>query len=288
MIAIPRTGTAVFLGALALASSACGGTHRDASATAAASSVPTTTTAESSPPATSTSAARSADKKKTAPVAGVRLPPGVVAEVGTVRITARRLEHWGVVRARMAAQSSTPRPLAPGAVPDPPSYDACITYLARRERVHPALNRSQLKKRCMQERKASERSALQMLIDHYWAREEARRAGVKVTAAEVEALLHHWFPTQAQLHRYLTFTGLGMPDELFVVENEVLRTDWYRAVLPAFDRLGQVKPESEQLVGEIDAEETHLNEAVVRRWAPRTICAASYELGYCWERPSGR
>jgi len=270
MLAISRLAATAALGLLVLALCACGATHRVGRRVASTASV-----------GVPTSGARLAGDSS--------LPPGVVALVGRNAITERELEHWAAVEAVTELPMPT-RPLPLGVVPDPPGYKSCIAYLAKTAesgRERPVPDGAQLKQRCEQEHEALQQAALAELIRHDWEREEARKERLSVTSAEVEAAILRRFSSEADLRRYLSLTRLRMSDERFLIGEETLDERWYRANIPAYAKLARVKPESEQLVGEIDRGRGSLDERVAETWRPRTRCSTGYVLPECSEYKEG-
>jgi hypothetical protein len=216
-----------------------------------------------------------------------RLPAGVAARVGGNSIAKQTLEHWIGVQAVVQYQSRPERPVPRGVIPKPPGYRDCIAYLAaiaQARQTRPEPDTAQLDHQCAQKHETLRRSMLEMLINHFWVKEEAAKAGVRVTAREINQVLRRRFPTEAELHRFLAFTGVHVSDERFLLGNVLLLAKWQRASLPVYDRLRRSKPpESAQMAEEVDVELGKLSESMKRRWTPRTRCGASYVVALCSE-----
>jgi hypothetical protein len=220
-------------------------------------------------------------------VGDIRLPAGVAARVGGNSIAKQTLEHWIGVQAVVQYRPRPARPVPRGVIPKPPRYRDCIAYLAaiaRAMQTRPEPDTAQLAHQCAQKHETLRRSMLEMLINHFWVKEEAAKAGVRVTAREINQVLRRQFPTEAELHRFLAFTGVHASDERFLLGNVLLLAKWQRASLPVYDRLRRSKPpESAQMAEEVDVELGKLSESMKRTWTPRTHCGASYVIALCSE-----
>jgi hypothetical protein len=220
-------------------------------------------------------------------VSDSRLPAGVVARVGRISIAKQTLEHWIGVQAVVQHQSRPTRPVPRGVVPKPPGYRGCIAYLAaiaKARQAQPEPNAAQLDRQCAQKHETLLRSMLEMLINHFWVKEEAVRAGTAVTAREINQALRWQFPAETELHRFLAFTGLHASDERFILENVLLLGKWQYASLPVYARLRRSKPpETARMAEEVDIELGKLSESMRKRWIPRTHCRARYVVPLCSE-----
>jgi len=265
MQAILRLGTVPLLcGVLVLGLSACGDTHHGKGTTA-----------------------RTPADRATAGTTPGGLPAGVVARVGSNFIAKQTLEHWIGVQAVIQYQPGPTRPVPRGLVPKPPGYRDCIAYLAAiamAKQTGPVPDAAQLKDQCEQEHEALLQQMLEMLITHYWVKEEAAKAGVAVTTREIRQALRRRFPTEAKLHRYLAFTRQHASDERLMLEDKLLLVRWQHASLPVYARLRRSKrPESAQMATEVDSELQELSDDMTESWTPRTLCRARYVVTLCSE-----
>lgn len=215
------------------------------------------------------------------------LGPGIVARVGRKAISRHTLDHWIGVLAVMQREPRPKRPVPRGVVPQPPDYRGCIEYLGALERARHGQvppSSTQLKQRCELYRATLSQQALELLITHCWVREEAARAGVAVSAQAVGNALRREFPKMADLRRFLAFSRLRLSDRTLVLEDQLLRDRWPRSTLPAYARLRRSKrPETPQMVAEVDNELARLQAAMTARWRPRTRCRAGYVISTCSE-----
>jgi hypothetical protein len=141
-----------------------------------------------------------------------------------------------------------------------------------------------LKIQCEQEHERLLRQMMEILISHYWVVEEARKAGVTLTRAEINRALHLQFPQIAEFRRWLAYTRLQPSDEKFTLEGELLLEKWRESTLPVFARLHRDKgPETMQMAGEVDDETTHLAAALTKRWTAKTSCRSGYLVPFCSE-----
>lgn len=171
--------------------------------------------------------------------AGSGLPDEVVVRVGRNLITRQALAHW----MRVEADLQSPGTPAPG-------QDAAL-----REET------------------------LEILILHYWVKEEATNAGVAVSARELNRVLKRAFPTAAKPP---VSGGLRASDEAFVLDDDLLLEKWRRTTLPVYARLRRSKgPESAETVGEVHSEIAKLTARMTDRWTPRTQCRAGYLIALC-------
>jgi hypothetical protein len=213
--------------------------------------------------------------------------PGVIAVVGQNSINKQTLDHWIKVEAAIQYQARPARPVPRGVVPDPPRYHDCVEYLAELEKARharPTPNAASLKAQCERKRKSLSTQALEKLIVHYWIHEDAAKDGIKMTPRDVAQALDKRFPTEAGLHRFLAYTGMHRSDERVILEEELLRDKWQRAILPVYTRVRRIKSlETDQMVGEVDHELSMLTIRVTDKWTPQTHCRSAYVVRVCSE-----
>jgi hypothetical protein len=211
------------------------------------------------------------------------LSAAVVARVGRWTITETELEHWMAVEATIEWEPRPTRPMPAGVIPTPPGYQACVGYAIAQARAQhtPPSPVSELKAACQARHRALQRLALGMLITDYWIQEEARKASVAVTPAEVLRAVHRQYPA-ATLDQYLALTKLHEDDLTFLFAGPLLLSKVRFAVLPVYKQLRSPKTgESPALVEEVDNELQKFAVALPRTWKPRTDCKPAYAIRLC-------
>jgi foldase protein PrsA len=157
------------------------------------------------------------------------IPGDAVVQVGGTSITKATFSHWlGVAAASSAA--STPGKPAQAAVPDPPSYTACIAHLEATA-PKPAKGQSkptaaQLKSQCEQQYQTLKQEVLGFLISSQWVAGEASDQGVKASDKEVkqrfEQIKKQQFPKEAEFQKFLQSSGQTISDLLLRVKLNLL------------------------------------------------------------------
>jgi foldase protein PrsA len=148
---------------------------------------------------------------------GSNVPGNSVASVVGNPITTQAFDHWMYVAAKSQAAQN---PGAPVIVPnDPPDFTNCVAQ-ARKE--IPSLAKTaatQLKSDCKQLFTSLSGQVMTFLIKAYWYQLEARKDGIVVTDAQVQAAFDkakkQQFQTPAQFQQFLTQTGQTTQDILF-------------------------------------------------------------------------
>ena len=209
----------------------------------------------------------------------------VVAQVGGSSISKATLDHWTRVEAVLAYKVIPRQPVPSGVVPDPPSYTACIAYLAAAPKIvtpqpvkgQPKPTTAQLTTRCRQRYEELQRKALGILIDYYWINGEVADQGVKVTGMEtqksLESFVHKEFPNETEFHKYLTYTGMSVSDVLFIMRDTILTTKLQRIL----EKVGK------GLTGQQQQQQAVLKFAkeFQKHWTARTNCHTGYVVPYC-------
>jgi foldase protein PrsA len=152
------------------------------------------------------------------------IPGDAVVTVDGKSITKATYNHWlGVAAASTAATSSKP------AVPEPPSYTACIAQAkaaAKPVKGQAAPSEAQLKSQCEQEYKSLQQEVLGFLISSNWVLGEAGSLGVKVSDAEVkkqfEKIKNQQFPKAVEFEKFLKMSGQTVSDLLLRVKLNLL------------------------------------------------------------------
>ncbi|HKF80993.1 MAG TPA: peptidyl-prolyl cis-trans isomerase [Thermoleophilaceae bacterium] len=153
---------------------------------------------------------------------GNDVPAGSVAKVGDETITKKDFDKWLTTAASGQSQGG------PAVVPDPPSYERCVSAKGKQ----PSQSRSkpseaQLKKQCKQEYDQLKGQVMQFLIQSAWVQQEADARGVKVSNAEVKRSLEDQkkqaFPNEKAYKKFLASSGMSEEDILFRVKLDQLQ-----------------------------------------------------------------
>ncbi len=159
---------------------------------------------------------------------GSSIPSDSIAKVGNVTITKAAFNHWLTVAQKSAsAGSSTPTQIAPL---DPPNFTQCVAFHQRTDpkpaKGQPNPTPASLKANCQQLYNSARDQVVPFLVTADWLQGEAADQGVKVTAAEVEAMLKkieaQRFPTPSQLAQFLASSGETNADLLYRVRIDTL------------------------------------------------------------------
>ncbi len=160
----------------------------------------------------------------------IDLPAGVVAEVGHTPITPAMLDHQMIAKLGIDYHDITSHEAPTALLAGPPDHASCVTELERIVAKPDAkkLTGAQIKKLCGELYDAIEEQALTYLISAQSTLVEAARYGVTVSKEEVEQEFERMrarqFPTEAELHAYLTQRHLTLADELLEAKLEALNT----------------------------------------------------------------
>ena len=155
------------------------------------------------------------------------IPGDAVVQVNGHSITKATFNHWmGVASASSNTTGATAKP----AIPEPPSYAACIAHLQASEpkpvKGQAAPTTTQLKAQCEQQYKALQQEVLGFLVSAEWVIGEASHVGVKVTDTEVKKkfaeVKTQQFPKAAEFEKFLATSGQSVSDLLLRVKLNLL------------------------------------------------------------------
>jgi foldase protein PrsA len=153
------------------------------------------------------------------------LPGDAVVSVDGKSITKDVFSHWMGVAAASTATTTGSKP----AVPEPPSYTACIASAraaAKLAKGRKTPTEAELKSQCEQEYKSLQQEVLGFLISSNWVLGEASSLGVKVSDAEVkkqfEKIKDQQFPKAAEFEKFLKTSGQTVSDLLLRVKLNLL------------------------------------------------------------------
>ena len=157
---------------------------------------------------------------------GGGIPGNAVVQVGGTPITKSAFEHWMSVAASSTAGTTGAKP----AIPDPPTYTACIAHLKatapKPAKGQTAPTEAALKTQCEQQYKSLQQEVLGFLISSSWVLGEAESLGVKVSDKEVkkqfEQIKNQQFPKAAEFQKFLATSGQSVSDLLLRVKLNLL------------------------------------------------------------------
>jgi foldase protein PrsA len=142
------------------------------------------------------------------------VPSNAIAVVGSFAISQKSFAHWLVIASRLPYVNSG---TTPPAVPDPPSYKACIAATraeyAKGAKIPSAIA---LGAQCASRYSQLSQEVITLLAQDAWVQGEAYDEHARVTPAQVDAA---WtsqsktqFPTKAKLDNYLAESGFTVAD----------------------------------------------------------------------------
>ena len=155
------------------------------------------------------------------------IPGDAVVQVNGHSITKATFNHWmGVASASSNTAGTTAKP----AIPEPPSYTACIAHLQasapKPVKGQAAPTTAQLKTQCEQQYKALQQEVLGFLVSAEWVIGEASHLGVKASDAEVKKkfaeIKTQQFPKAAEFEKFLATSGQSLSDLLLRVKLNLL------------------------------------------------------------------
>ena len=155
------------------------------------------------------------------------IPGDAVVQVNGHSITKATFAHWMGVASVSSNTTGTP---AKPAIPEPPSYAACIAHLQasapKPVKGQAAPTTTQLKAQCEQQYKALQQEVLGFLVSAEWVIGEASHVGVKVTDTEVKKkfaeVKTQQFPKAAEFEKFLATSGQSVSDLLLRVKLNLL------------------------------------------------------------------
>jgi hypothetical protein len=195
----------------------------------------------------------------------------VVVKIGDTTITKAALERWTNIEAVVTYNPDPQQPVPKGAIPHPPHFTSCISFLrATAPRSGARVSTGQLESACRNQYKVLRNQILEILITTRWLTSEAKARGLEVTAAEVRRVVHKKFKTPVALRRFLEYTGEKDDDEVFLLKRTMQAnrfTAWFKkpGVSPAQAEKAQIAFFSQ----------------TVKRWTARTSCSKGYVVTQC-------
>jgi hypothetical protein len=210
-------------------------------------------------------------KRNTAGAHGL-LPAGVVAQVGSTRITRSTYDHWMRIGAATVEMPVPGRPLPQPIAYRPPKFTACVDHL--RARTAKSTPTATLRARCRATYKSIHARILNFLITGFWLRGQAAEQGVSVSEAEVRRTLdeerHRYYPSAASFGILLQASHQTISDLMFALETQTLSAK----LLEKFTRAQHRRLSEQQTIA-------GFNRAIRTSWIPRTICAPGYVVSDC-------
>jgi foldase protein PrsA len=202
-----------------------------------------------------------------------------VVQVGANSISKAMVDHWTRIEAVLTYKVIPRQPVPRGVVPDPPKYTACIAYLEANApqpvKGQSKPTASQLKSQCQQRYVGLQRKVLSILITFDWMSGEIADQGAKVTDGEVKQAFqrfeHEEFSTEADFHKYLTYTGMSISDVLLLMRNTVLGTKLQQKALA---KKGPTVQQQEQAFARFAGE-------FRKKWTAKTSCRTGYVVPGC-------
>jgi foldase protein PrsA len=179
---------------------------------------------------------------------GGGIPGNAVVNVGGTPITKVTFAHWMSVASASSATASgaaAPKP----AVPEPPSYTACIAHLQANQ-PKPAKGvtvpgPARFKSECETQYKSLQQEVLGFLISSQWVIGEASSLGVKVSDTEVkkrfEQIKSQQFPKPAEFEKFLASSGQSVSDLLLRVKLNLLSSKIQQKIVKSKSNVTQAQ-----------------------------------------------
>jgi foldase protein PrsA len=153
------------------------------------------------------------------------IPGNAVVQVGSTPVTKDAFNHWMGIAATASSPTAGATAAKP-AIPEPPTYKACIAHLQATTpapaKGQTAPTTAQLKSQCEQQYKQLQQQVLGFLISSDWVIGEAAHLGVKVSDSEVhkqfQKIKSQQFPRPAEFEKFLKSTGQTTSDLLLRVK----------------------------------------------------------------------
>ena len=196
-----------------------------------------------------------------------------VVKVAGTPISKAQMEHWMRVESVLTYQVIPKQAPPSGLYPDPPSYSACIAWLASPRA--PIANRvskpgpAQLKHACEERLADLRKKALTFLITYQWLLGEAKDLGVTPSEAEVEKAVRrfreHETPSAGEFQRYLNYAHMSLADAQYIQRLTVAGTKIQNGILAKGSGGG-----SQQALASFNS-----------KWIAKTDCEAGYVVAGC-------
>jgi foldase protein PrsA len=178
---------------------------------------------------------------------GGGIPGDAVIDVNGTPITKATFAHWLSVAAASTATASGAA--SKPAVPEPPSYTACIAHL---QATQPAPAKGQapptqalLKSECEQQYKSLQQEVLGFLISSQWVIGEASSLGVSVSDKEVkkrfEQIKAQQFPKASEFEKFLASSGQTVSDLLLRVKLNLLSSKIQQKIVKSKSKVTQAQ-----------------------------------------------
>jgi len=162
------------------------------------------------------------------------------------------LAHWIPIEAVLQRDLTPQEPPAPGEVPDPPAYKACIGFqMSVVPAGEPTPSAAQAKQECEQRYHQIRTHMLELLIDYDWTEAEANAHAIRITPQEFQRTWardkREVFGSEAVFQKYLHATGETLADELKIVRFDMQAIDLREKILhehgvPALRQFGHQYP----------------------------------------------
>ena len=202
----------------------------------------------------------------------------VVANVAGRPITRGQVAHWmAITAAETSTRPGQPKP----AVPQPPSYSACIAYKRRyppTPATSPPPTRARLRAACQAEYQHLLLSALYLLIPYEWVTDEAKTLHVKanphILARLTTLFKGQRFPNNENYDQYLAATHRTPADILTEIKLELL-IDTIQVRLEEEPNIKPLNdPQAQQALFKFGAE-------YKQHWKTQTNCQPGYITPLC-------
>jgi len=180
-----------------------------------------------------------------------------------------------VIAGEVSTVAGQPEPM----VPEPPEYNACITY-KRKYPVTPgqeANSTAELRHECELEFEKEKVKAIYFLIPSVWVRGEAVELGVNLTGTRLEqqlALAKRRFPSEAVAHKFLVGTRGTGKDLTARLTQLLLIARIQRALERQSHRLHLTQGQRQHVLDQF-------GKRFERTWRARTSCRPAYVTAVC-------
>jgi hypothetical protein len=201
----------------------------------------------------------------------VALPAEAAMKLGRHLVTMAALEHWTTLNVILSSQYRSGTPPPNGFLPDPPSYQKCIKFLATNTGLsspEEKLQRPRLQRECQLQQHRQQDETLSTLIIDYWVNDEATRRGITVTDHEIKV---ETAKLGINLPRHPKPTSMGLSNARLLIGTHILLDKLYER-LPISSAIRRSKHISPQLDHELDTAHLKLNTEIANRLTPKTHC----------------
>jgi foldase protein PrsA len=175
---------------------------------------------------------------------GGGIPGDSVVAVNGKGITKTTYSHWIGVAAASSATTAGSKP----AIPEPPSYTACIasaSAAAKTAKTKTPPTEAALKSQCETQYKSLQTEVLGFLISSEWVLGEASSLGVKISDKEVEKnfekIKSQQFPKAAEFEKFLKTSGQSVSDLLLRVKLNLLSSKIQQKIVKEKSKVSQAE-----------------------------------------------